>query len=360
MTTKVLVASNMFPGPHGPYYGVFVRRQVELLGERDDLQVKAVAITDPRKGPLRSPAKYAAFYAQLALQTVHFRPDVFLFHYVLPTAAPAPLLSLLRAAPYVITVHGGDFYEMRSRIPGGARLFKEVATRAAHIIAVGNAMAEDVRAAMAGDGPLVSVINMGVETERFAATTGPDATKRNSIAYVGQLIGRKGVDLLIDALAQLHRAGHQAQLTLIGDGPAKADLVRQAKALDLERSVWFRGVVQPEELPAALEPHGILAVPSRREPLGLVALEGMAAAMLVVAAPVGGLAELVQHGTNGLHFEPEDSRSLAAALQEALEMPESRAALMRTNARHTAQQHSVHAKVEQIADLLRACSRSRS
>jgi glycosyltransferase involved in cell wall biosynthesis len=106
-------------------------------------------------------------------------------------------------------------------------------------------------------------------------------------------------------------------LWIAGDGPARAGLEAQAEKLNLGAHVRFLGARtdRPELLAAA----DALVLPSRREGLGVAALEAMAAGLPVVATRVGGLAEAVVDGRTGLLVEPEDARALAAAIGTLVE-----------------------------------------
>jgi glycogen synthase len=77
----------------------------------------------------------------------------------------------------------------------------------------------------------------------------------------------------------------------------------------------------------------ILVVPSRYEPFGMVILEGMLHGLAIVAADVGGPAEILEHGRTGLLFPPRDVMALSSALQRLLKNPEERNALGRAAAR---------------------------
>jgi glycosyltransferase involved in cell wall biosynthesis len=90
----------------------------------------------------------------------------------------------------------------------------------------------------------------------------------------------------------------------------------------------------------------VFVLPSRREGLGVAALEAMALARPVVASRVGGLAEAVEDGRTGLLVGPGDTAALAAALARLLREPELRARLGAAGPARVAEDHSVSRLVE--------------
>jgi glycosyltransferase involved in cell wall biosynthesis len=110
------------------------------------------------------------------------------------------------------------------------------------------------------------------------------------------------------------------QGVMVGDGPLAASLATSRP------SVRQIHPVSSADVPDWLRAADIVVVPSRREPLGLAAVEALACATPVIASNVGGLREVVRDGENGLLVPPEDPDALAAALGRLLD-PELRARL---------------------------------
>ena len=147
------------------------------------------------------------------------------------------------------------------------------------------------------------------------------------------MVSDKGVDLLLDALAELRQRRLHPRLTLIGSGPELAALRKKAARLKIEAQVDFAGSKTGVELAQALNAHSILVVPSRwAEPFGIVALEGIACGCAIVASEIGGLPEAV--GPCGLLFEVGNHIALADELQVALTQPQVRERLQREAQAH--------------------------
>lgn len=132
------------------------------------------------------------------------------------------------------------------------------------------------------------------------------------VLCVARLMEDKGVDVLLRALA--HTPDWFA--LIVGDGPQREALLRLVADLGIEERVRFTGYLPT--LDNAWCACDIAVVPSRREGLGLFALEAMAAEKPVIASSTGGLAEVVLPGETGWLVPPNDVTALASALQDAL------------------------------------------
>lgn len=163
----------------------------------------------------------------------------------------------------------------------------------------------------------------------------PGIKRERELVYLGRLVSDKGVDLLIEALAELRHRGLMPRLTIIGSGPYLATLQAKAKALQVANQIEFIGPRAGVELAQVLNAHQIMVVPSRwTEPFGLVALEGIACGCGLVASKNGGLPEAV--GPCGLLFETGEVKSLAAMLETALSEPDWRSKMQAGAPNHLA------------------------
>jgi glycogen(starch) synthase len=170
----------------------------------------------------------------------------------------------------------------------------------------------------------------------------PDATPR-ALPYdpprllcLGRLIPQKGFDLALRAWARLGDAMPGARLVIAGDGPARPDLERLAADLGLA-SVEFRGWVPPDDVPDLINACTLVVMPSRIEPLGLVAVQAAQMGRPIVATRVDGLPEVVVHGQTGFLTEADDVDRMAEAMRFLLTHP-SIATAMGQAARRRAQE----------------------
>jgi glycogen synthase len=134
---------------------------------------------------------------------------------------------------------------------------------------------------------------------------------------LGRVVGKKGFDLLIKAFARLER--HQdLGLVIGGDGPAMGKLRDAVSALGLDGRVAFPGTLSRGQVVWALSNAAVLVMPSRVEPFGIVALEGLAAGCPVIVTSRGGAPEVVRDGQDGLVVDPFDLEALSGAIGRVL------------------------------------------
>ena len=133
------------------------------------------------------------------------------------------------------------------------------------------------------------------------------------VLFVGLLVPVKGLDLLVGALAEL--ADPKPLCLLVGDGPERPGLERQAAELGVGDHLRFVGRRSSDEIPTWMGAADLLVLPSRSEGRPNVVLEAQACGLPVVATRVGGTPELVCDGKTGLLVESEDVSGLADALR---------------------------------------------
>lgn len=185
--------------------------------------------------------------------------------------------------------------------------------------------------------------------------------------YSGQLIARKGVDVLIGAFrvacersaARATQSGSAASadggdaptLTLLGDGEMRAQLTA-ALGPRWRSRVRFEGFVQPAALPRSFADADVFVLPSRYDGWGVVVNEAMAAGLPVVATnSVGAAADLVRPGENGFIVAPGDVAALAEAMMRFVDCP-ALAASMGQAARATARDYSIERGAERWSEFL--------
>jgi glycosyltransferase involved in cell wall biosynthesis len=137
--------------------------------------------------------------------------------------------------------------------------------------------------------------------------------------YCGQLIERKGVDLLCRAFCRLVASGAHATLTLAGEGPLKAQL-EQSLTDECRNRVVFMGFQLVDSLPTIFGQANCFVLPSRHDGWGVVINQAIAAGLPVIATrAVGAAIDLVEHQINGCVIEPDSEQAIFEAMMWMVE-----------------------------------------
>lgn len=201
----------------------------------------------------------------------------------------------------------------------------------------------------------VHVVRCGVEPAVFEVAPARPATGPLRILCVGRLVHLKGQSLLLEAIAELRDEGIAAELVLVGDGPKRAALERQAERLAVSDAVEFAGAVGQDEIPARYRAADLFCLPSFAEGLPVVLMEAMAVGLPVISTRIMGIPELVEDGVNGWLIAPARVDELVAALRDAAETSaDRRAELGRAGRRRVLEEFDVHRSGARLADLFTA------
>ena len=137
------------------------------------------------------------------------------------------------------------------------------------------------------------------------------------LVSVASLIPRKGLDLLIEALARLPASANW-RLTLAGDGPERDALARQAAEAGLSGQICFLGAVAPSQIPAVLAAADLFVFTSHSEGRPNAVIEAMASGLPVIASDIPGTRDIVRHDETGLLFKDGDAGQLSGHLAELI------------------------------------------
>jgi glycosyltransferase involved in cell wall biosynthesis len=172
------------------------------------------------------------------------------------------------------------------------------------------------------------VVPIGAWLDRVPSTT-PESYRRRHIVFLGHLVQRQGVDVLLEALALLAARNEQVSAEIIGTGPLETELRTQARRLGLADSVDFRGYVEDHrEIEGLLARSSVAVAPyaTRAATFTRYADPGKLKAYLAAGLPIvltdvpPNAKELARHG--GAEIVADDAAELAEALSRVLASPE--------------------------------------
>jgi len=222
------------------------------------------------------------------------------------------------------------------------------------LLAIGTRAAETWRQVLR---PAIPIVNYpySCDIQRYGAIRRQPRRERPfTFLFSGQLIERKGVDLLLRAFEEACRERSDLHLRIAGDGPLRRRL-EEAVPISIRDRVKFLGFIPWEQLPATYAAADALVVPSRHDGWALVVNEALAAEMPIIASDaVGAAFDLVREGITGYRVISGDISALAAAMTR---IPE-QAAQMGRAGRVLAETLTPAAAAHRLFELLKSALRN--
>jgi glycosyltransferase involved in cell wall biosynthesis len=276
----------------------------------------------------------------------------------------AALLAGRHSVPVVVhTFHG---HVLRGYFGAlGTLLFRTIETLLAKVTDVLVAVSPEVRDELVriGVAPAskFAVVRLGIELEpRVREPESRDEIRRRLgippdrfvVGWFGRMTAVKRTTELVDVLAALRQRGVDACLLLVGDGPDRVQLEKRAHELKVARHCLSLGY-QEEVSPwyAAID---VFALTSANEGTPVVCIEALAAGRPVVATRVGGVADVVQDGTDGFLVEPADTDEMAKRLERLARDAKLRARFGQAGRKRALERYAVERLVDDVDVLYRS------
>jgi glycosyltransferase involved in cell wall biosynthesis len=214
--------------------------------------------------------------------------------------------------PGILTMHSTEYGRDGNIFHDGfARWIRDAESAACNhakmIISVSGFLANELQRIYGVSHSKIHVVPNGVSYHAFDGYLEPGPVKARygvapldpMIFAAGRINAQKGMDLLVEAVPMVLNSFPGAKFVISGDGPEKELIVNRAGELGVNHAVRFLGSLSRGEYSELMRATDILALPSRNEPFGIVALEAWAAGKPVVATTAGGPCEFVWHNVNG-------------------------------------------------------------
>lgn len=190
----------------------------------------------------------------------------------------------------------------------------------------------------------IEVIHNGYDQKRFRPMAHDNPVPQ--LITLCRLVPAKGLDVLLQACAKLKQKKIPFVLHIIGDGPMRKSLENMAVELDLYDEIIFYGyMLHPEEFMPFFD---IFVLPSRAEAFGSVFAEAALSWVALIGTDVGGIAEQIQHGENGLLVGVNEVEQLAAAIERLIMEPHTRYQLAKTAWERATEKYSLDRVIERL------------
>ena len=251
--------------------------------------------------------------------------DIIHGHYLLPAGWASVKAGKSTHTKTYVTSHGSDMFEMYRKQAYTRPIINKVLKDADVVLAVSNALKEEIiRTKIPNIEKKVKLHWNAVDVDKFKTTKENEGKFRKElvhkfniaadkpiILFVGNIIKRKNVELLIDAKKEM---SVEANLVIVGDGPQSKELKEKCEKEDIQ-NVYFTGTRRDVEdvIPSC----GLLVLPSFSESFGLVLIEALSCGKPVIGSNVGGIKEIITEDV-GLLIDPNDPTDLANAIDRVL------------------------------------------
>jgi glycosyltransferase involved in cell wall biosynthesis len=233
------------------------------------------------------------------------------------------VLSLPAPRPLLVASVANDPHRQALMHRYGGRL---LAPRIDLHIANSGGIRDAMRQAYGGRTRRVEIVAPGIDLCRFdGSRVDPQRVSQyrrgagRLIGTVARLAPQKAIHVLLEATPLLLREDPDTRVLIVGDGPLRGVLERQAGRLGVAHAVTFAGY--QEDVAAVYHAMDVFVLPSRDEGYGLVFLEAMAAGVPIVGTRVIGSADAVEDGVTGLLVPYADAPALAHAVLRILGEP---------------------------------------
>jgi glycosyltransferase involved in cell wall biosynthesis len=261
------------------------------------------------------------------------RYDLIHAHWIIPQGLISVFISryIYKASPKILcTSHGGDLFAFQSSIFN--KIKKWVLDYSDGITVVSEHMRK-ICLKFINNKEKIHVCSMGVDLVDTFIPLEYIGRDSNKIIFVGRLVEKKGVNVLLKATHRLIQNYPELKLVIVGDGPERSKLEAQCNDLNIEHNVEFIGAVTQNRLPELFSSASIAVMPSiidsrnDQEGLGLVAIEAMGCGCAVIASSLPAVVDIIESGVNGVLVKPGDSVELSNVIEDLQENPETKSSI---------------------------------
>jgi glycosyltransferase involved in cell wall biosynthesis len=253
--------------------------------------------------------------------------------------------------PFSFTGHANDLFQRRA-------ILKPKLRRAAFVSCISQWHRELYESIEPSVGPRAKVIRCGVDVVGWNKESERTDAGPARILTVCRLVEKKGIDILIRAVADLTRRGRDVRLTIAGDGEDRARLESIASESAVADRINWLGAVANDRVPALLAEADVFALPCRPDACGdkdgipVVLMEAMACGVPCVSGDLPAIRELIQHDVSGMLVDGNDATALANQLDVLLSDPKRRQTLAAAGRQRVVEEFSLETNINRLEQML--------
>lgn len=221
-------------------------------------------------------------------------------------------LENARPGARVFVTEHASFLDKVLAQPDSRDLYEQVLDRCTGLFVVTDVLRDSLAETFPAHAHKIGMISNPIS---FEVRRPRPVTELRRWLYVGSLVERKGVDLLLEAFAECHAEDPELTLTMAGPGALAGRLAERAAELRIGSAVSFTGAVAPDEATRLMRDHDLLVHPARWETFGVTVIEAVAAGLPVLVTRCGGPERTlagVEDAAGEMIDVEEDPESIAA------------------------------------------------
>jgi len=288
----------------------------------DDYGVYSVNLRAPvvRSRRIRGFCAFCMFFPVTLYRLYKFvgsrNVDIVAIQYPLSSLIYFAILRFVCRWGLFITLQGNDVHNLPLENSFERYLVRVLLVAADCVVAVSRSLLDEVKRVFPGLSIESCIVPNGTPPHlaRVSAVDLGNKIPQEYILTVGQLVYRKGIDVLVRAMKIARAKGCFLNLVVVGDGVERSNLLGIAESAGLAENVFFLGNQHHEVVLQLMSTCQFFVLASRAEGLPLVITEAMVCGKAVVATDVDGIPEIIEDGKNGLLVRSDDEQSLANAL----------------------------------------------
>ncbi len=261
-------------------------------------------------------------------------------------------VGLITARAFQVTMSFGVYGYGELHDPVGSRLTARI-ERALFVRSISrHGRGQLMLSCSRSEWPKLHYVPLGIDPADFPPRPHSSDTSPIRLLCVGRLAPEKGQIFLLNAMVELCRTGPPLRLHLVGDGPDRAWLEREASAIGVAANIEFEGWVDGTRLKTLYAQTDVFVLPSLAEGIPMVLMEAMAMEIPCVAPHITGIPELIEHGVDGMLFHVADVQDLVRMIRTLIESPELRIRIGQRAHARVEREYNMARNTERLAALL--------